>query len=120
MVGAQAVMGDLVSPRERGRYMGLFGGVFGVASVIGPLLGGLFTEHLSWRWVFYINIPLGIVALLVVASVLHLPKHRTEHKVDYLGTACSGPRSPGSSCSPPGAAPPTRWNSAADLDTRVW
>ena len=90
MVGAQAVMGELVSPRERGRYMGLFGGVFGVASVIGPLLGGLFTEHLSWRWVFYINIPLGIVALLVVASVLHLPRHRTHHKVDYLGTVLLG------------------------------
>jgi len=90
MVGAQAVMGELVSPRERGRYMGLFGGVFGVASVIGPLLGGLFTEHLSWRWVFYINIPLGIVALLVVASVLHLPRHRTHHKIDYLGTVLLG------------------------------
>jgi EmrB/QacA subfamily drug resistance transporter len=90
MVGSQAVMGDLVSPRERGRYMGVFGAVFGVSSVLGPLLGGFFTEDLSWRWVFYVNIPLGIVALLVVASVLHLPKHRTEHKVDYLGTALLG------------------------------
>jgi EmrB/QacA subfamily drug resistance transporter len=90
MVGSQAVMGDLISPRERGRYMGMFGAVFGVSSIAGPLLGGLFTEHLSWRWVFYVNIPLGIVALFVVASVLQLPKHRTKHKVDYLGTALLG------------------------------
>ncbi len=90
MVGAQAVMGDLVSPRERGRYMGMFGAVFGVASILGPLLGGFFTESLSWRWVFYVNIPLGVVALLVVASVLHLPKHKTQHRIDYGGTALLG------------------------------
>ncbi|HXW31479.1 MAG TPA: MFS transporter, partial [Acidimicrobiales bacterium] len=57
MVGSQAVMGDLISPRERGRYMGMFGALFGVSSILGPLLGGLFTENLSWRWVFYVNIP---------------------------------------------------------------
>jgi EmrB/QacA subfamily drug resistance transporter len=90
MVGSQAVMGDLVSPRERGRYMGLFGAVFGISSILGPLLGGLFTQSLSWRWVFYVNIPLGAVALVVVASVLHLPKHRTPHRVDYLGTGLLG------------------------------
>ncbi len=90
MVGSQAVMGDLVSPRERGRYMGLFGAVFGVSSILGPLLGGLFTQSLSWRWVFYVNIPLGVVALAVVASVLHLPKHRTPHRIDYLGTVLLG------------------------------
>jgi EmrB/QacA subfamily drug resistance transporter len=90
IVGAQAITGDLVSPRERGRYMGYFGAVFGVSSIAGPLLGGYFTEHLSWRWVFYINVPIGVVALGAVASLLHLPRRRTEHAVDYLGTTLLG------------------------------
>ncbi|MFI8945533.1 DHA2 family efflux MFS transporter permease subunit [Streptomyces sp. NPDC053750] len=86
MVLSMAIVGDLVSPRERGRYQGLFGAVFGATSVLGPLLGGVFTEHLSWRWVFYINLPIGIVALAVIAAVLHIPRRATRHVIDYLGT----------------------------------
>ncbi|GHA86430.1 MDR family MFS transporter [Streptomyces chryseus] len=87
MVLSMAIVGDLVPPRERGRYQGLFGAVFGATSVLGPLLGGLFTEHLSWRWVFYINLPIGVVALLVIAAVLHIPAGTSRHTIDYLGTA---------------------------------
>jgi EmrB/QacA subfamily drug resistance transporter len=90
MVGAQAIIGDVVSPRQRGRYMGYFGAVFGLSSVIGPLAGGFITQHLSWRWVFYINLPIGIVALAVISVVLQLPRHRTRHAIDYLGTALLG------------------------------
>ena len=90
MVGAQAIIGDIVSPRQRGRYMGYFGAVFGLSSVIGPLAGGFITQHLSWRWVFYINLPIGAVALAVIAVVLHLPRQRTHHAIDYLGTALLG------------------------------
>ena len=87
MVGAQAIIGDIVSPRERGRYQGLFGAVFAVATVVGPLLGGFLTQHASWRWVFYINVPIGAVALVVTAVVL--PAHmRGARKpvIDYVGT----------------------------------
>ncbi|MEU0443803.1 MFS transporter [Streptomyces sp. NPDC006186] len=86
MVLSMAIVGDLVPPRERGRYQGLFGAVFGATSVLGPLLGGLFTEHLSWRWVFYVNLPVGVVALAVIAAVLHIPRTSTRHIIDYLGT----------------------------------
>lgn len=86
MVLSMAIVGDLVSPRERGKYQGLFGAVFGATSVLGPLLGGLFTEHLSWRWVFYVNLPIGVVALLVIATTLHIPVRDTKHTIDYLGT----------------------------------
>ncbi|MDX3248895.1 MFS transporter [Streptomyces sp. ME18-1-4] len=86
MVLSMALVGDLVPPRDRGRYQGLFGAVFGTTSVLGPLLGGLFTEHLSWRWVFYVNLPVGVVALAVIAAVLHIPLKATKHVIDYLGT----------------------------------
>ncbi|MDX2678458.1 MFS transporter [Streptomyces soliscabiei] len=86
MVLSMALVGDLVPPRDRGRYQGLFGAVFGTTSVLGPLLGGLFTEHLSWRWVFYVNLPVGVVALAVIAAVLHIPLRATKHVIDYLGT----------------------------------
>lgn len=87
MVGAQAIIADIVPPRERGRYMGLIGSVFAVASVLGPLLGGFFVQALSWHWIFFINLPIGIVAVLVVVFKLHLhtPSHR--HQIDYLGAA---------------------------------
>ncbi|MFI6561064.1 DHA2 family efflux MFS transporter permease subunit [Streptomyces sp. NPDC050534] len=86
IVLSMAIVGDVVAPRERGRYQGLFGAVFGATSVLGPLLGGLFTEHLSWRWVFYVNLPVGVVALAVIATALHIPRKSTQHVIDYLGT----------------------------------
>jgi MFS family permease len=87
MVGAQTIIGDVVSPRDRGRYMGLFGAMFAVATVIGPLIGGLCVTYLSWRWVFYINLPLGILALFVTGAVLPGHLRRVHHTIDYLGTA---------------------------------
>jgi EmrB/QacA subfamily drug resistance transporter len=86
MVGAQTIIGDVVSPRERGRYMGLFGAMFGVATVIGPLIGGLCVTYLSWRWVFYINLPLGVLAFFVTGAVLPGSTRRTHHAIDYAGT----------------------------------
>ncbi|NUT20962.1 MAG: MFS transporter [Hamadaea sp.] len=85
MVLAQAILADLVPPRDRGRYMGFIGAAFGVASVAGPLLGGYLTDHASWRWVFYINLPLGAVALAMIAVVLKLPAPTSRSRVDYLG-----------------------------------
>ena len=88
IIGAQAIIGDIVPARQRGRYMGLIGAAFGVASVSGPLLGGYLTEYWSWRWVFYINLPLGAIALALIISSLHLPRRSIAGiKLDYLGAA---------------------------------
>ena len=82
-----ATIGDIVPPRERGKYQGFFGAVFGVSTVIGPLLGGFFVDHLSWRWIFYINVPLGILALGVIAAAFHPRTVHVSHRIDYLGAA---------------------------------
>lgn len=86
MIGAQAIIGDVVSPRERGKYQGLFGAVFGVTSVVGPLLGGLLVDGPGWRWVFYLNIPVGVIALVATAIVLPGALSKVRHTIDYLGT----------------------------------
>src|SRR6266567_1849626 len=86
MAVAQAIVGDVVAPRERGKYQGILGGVFAFASVTGPLIGGFITDNLSWRWIFYVNLPVGILALIVTSWALNLPYRRIEHGIDYLGS----------------------------------
>lgn len=82
-----AIVAEVVPPRQRGRYQGYLGSVFAISSVAGPLLGGLFTDHLSWHWIFYINVPLGALALYVISTRLHLPIRRSPHRIDYGGAA---------------------------------
>ncbi|MGW5675918.1 MFS transporter [Streptomyces sp. NPDC003860] len=85
MIGVQAIIADIVPARDRGRFMGLIGAAFGLASVAGPLLGGFFTDHVSWRWCFYFNVPFGLVTLVVVSLVLKLPKPTARARLDVLG-----------------------------------
>jgi EmrB/QacA subfamily drug resistance transporter len=87
IIGAQTIVGDVVAPANRGRYQGIFGAVFGAASVLGPLVGGLLVDHASWRWVFYINVPIGLVALVVTSAFLPARQRRVSHVIDYLGAA---------------------------------
>ncbi|GGU92899.1 MFS transporter [Streptomyces albospinus] len=87
MVGVMAIMGDLIPPRERGKYQGMMAGVMAIAMIGGPLVGGTITDHLGWRWSFYINLPLGAIALIMVTAVLHLPKKRSRARIDYAGAA---------------------------------
>ncbi|WP_081686474.1 MDR family MFS transporter [Candidatus Solirubrobacter pratensis] len=84
---ALSIIGDVIPPRERGKYQGYFAGVFGVSSIAGPLLGGWFTDGPGWRWIFFINVPIGIAALVITSSALKLPVRRREHSIDYLGAA---------------------------------
>ncbi|WP_408994969.1 MFS transporter [Streptomyces europaeiscabiei] len=86
LIGVQAIIADIVPSRTRGRYLGLVGAAFGLASLAGPLLGGWLTDHLSWRWCFYVNVPCGLITLAVVTFALRLPKYTTRGRLDVLGT----------------------------------
>ena len=86
IVTAQGIIADVVSPRERGKYQGLFGGVFGISMIIGPALGGFLTDSISWHWIFIVNIPIGLTALVVLWRLLpHTSHPERRHSVDYLG-----------------------------------
>jgi len=90
LVGAFALIGDLVPPRERGKYQGMMGGIMAIAMIAGPLVGGLVTDHASWRWIFYMNLPIGAVGFVMLVLFLHLPVKKTEHKIDWFGALLLG------------------------------
>jgi EmrB/QacA subfamily drug resistance transporter len=83
---SQAIIGDIISPRERGKYQGMMGASFGLASIVGPAAGGFITEHFSWRWLFFINLPFAVLTLVVVALYMHVPNERRKHAIDVWGS----------------------------------
>src|SRR5213082_4162529 len=83
---SQAIIGDIISPRERGKYQGMMGASFGLASIIGPAAGGLITEHWSWRWLFFVNLPIAVVTLIVIWFFMHVPNERRQHSIDVWGS----------------------------------
>jgi EmrB/QacA subfamily drug resistance transporter len=87
MVTTIAVVGDIIPPRERGRYQGYFGGVFGISTVVGPLLGGFLVDNLSWRWIFYVNLPIGAIAFVVIGAVFHTRERLVHRRIDYVGAS---------------------------------
>ena len=89
---SQAIIGDIISPRERGKYQGMMGASFGLASIVGPAAGGFITEHYSWRWLFFINLPFAILTLMVVALFMHVPNEKRKHSIDIAGNLANARR----------------------------
>src|SRR5437764_12750410 len=83
---SQAIIGDIISPRERGKYQGMLGASFGLASIVGPAAGGFITEHWSWRWLFFVNLPIAALTLVVIWFYMHVPNERRKHSIDVLGS----------------------------------
>src|SRR6266567_856095 len=83
---SQAIIGDIISPRERGKYQGMMGASFGLASIVGPAAGGFITDHYTWRWLFFVNLPFAVLTLLVVALYMHVPNEKRQHKIDVAGS----------------------------------